>query len=124
MTGPADPRSVATGRPRTTSQTPTTVRSRRVGAASRRPSGLKAKSPRGQRRASVTGSTCSTVTAAVDRVGGGQFAALPVDAENPQALAVERQGRELVRARPRTPRPRGSRSGSKTLTPPIPQPQA
>ena len=55
VTAPSDPCSLTIGRPRATSQTPTTVGSRRVGAASRRPSRLKAKSPRGKRSYSPRG---------------------------------------------------------------------
>ena len=95
MTGPADPRSVATGRPRATSQTPTTVRSRRVGAASRTAVGAEGEVPAGPAAGVRHGEPCSIRHGAVDRVGGGQLAALPGDAEDPQALAIERQGPEL-----------------------------
>ena len=109
VTGPPDPRSVATGRPRATSQTPTTVRvpSRRrreppaVGTEGEVPAGPAAGvasrgAPARPRRSPSTGSAEASKPP------------VPVDPEDPEALAIERQGRDL--AEPARGRPgRGDR---------------
>ncbi len=124
VTGPVDPRSVATVRPRTTSQTPTTVGSCRVGAASRVPSGLKAKSPRGQSREFVTGSdgSYSTVPSTGRRRPGDRPRASRT--RGPGGHRDRTSGHRSGRASPECPGRAGRGPGRRTLIPPIPQPAA